>query len=60
LYERLFKEIIKKDIKFGVLIGEFGYGQRVGMEKLLNKYFDQKWEIEKDLAGIDRMFIIKI
>ncbi len=60
LYERFFEEIINKDIKFRVLIGEFGFGQSKKLGELLNKYFDQKWEIEKDLAGIDRMFIIKL
>lgn len=58
LYEKLFNQIKEKNIDFGVLIGEFGFGQTKKMSELLNKFFAQKWRIEKDLAGIDRMFVV--
>ncbi|MBI2634105.1 peptide chain release factor N(5)-glutamine methyltransferase [Candidatus Peregrinibacteria bacterium] len=57
LYKKLFQQIIEKEIEFGILIGEFGFSQRKDLEVLLNQYFVHKWEIEKDLAGIDRIFI---
>lgn len=58
LYKKLFQQLEEKKIDWNILIGEFGFGQRQDLEKLLNKYFDQKWRIEKDLAGIDRMFVV--
>lgn len=59
LYERMFKQIRDKKISYGIIVGEFGFAQREDMEKLLNKYFAQEWRIEKDLADIDRIFIIE-
>jgi release factor glutamine methyltransferase len=58
LYKKLFQQIVEREMNWKMLIGEFGFGQREDLEKLLNKYFEQKWSIEKDLAGIDRMFVV--
>ncbi|MFH1284935.1 MAG: peptide chain release factor N(5)-glutamine methyltransferase [Candidatus Peregrinibacteria bacterium] len=58
LYKKMFQQIVEKGVKFGILIGEFGFAQREDMEEVLNKYFEQKWRIEKDLAGIDRIFMV--
>jgi hypothetical protein len=33
--------------------------QREDMEALLEDFFEQKWRIEKDLSGLDRMFVIE-
>lgn len=59
LYKKMFQQIVEKEIVFDVLIGEFGFEQREEMKELLNKYFEQNWVIDKDYAGIDRVFIIK-
>jgi release factor glutamine methyltransferase len=56
LYEKLFSQV--KDFKY--LMGEIGFMHREFLEKLFKKYFpDSKCEILKDLAGLDRYFIIK-
>ena len=56
LYEKLFEQI--EDFKY--LMGEVGFMHREALEKLFKKYFaDYKCEILKDLAGLDRYFIIK-
>lgn len=59
LYKKMFQELIDKDVSFDILVGEFGFGQSEELSKLLDKYFAQKWVIDKDLAGIDRMFVVK-
>lgn len=59
LYKKLFQQVRGKGVDFKVFIGEFGFGQRKAVEDLLDKYFEQKWSIERDAAGIDRIFIIK-
>jgi hypothetical protein len=59
LYKKLFQQVDEKNVRFNVVIGEFGFGQAKVMKQLLSKNFDQRWAIEKDLAGIDRYFIIK-
>lgn len=59
LYKKMFQQILTKNIGFKLLIGEFGFEQKDDMEQLLSKYFDQNWVIEKDLAGIPRIFIVK-
>lgn len=58
LYKKMFQQVIEKRLKFNLIAGEFGFSQREEMEKLLNKYFEHKFEIKKDLAGIDRIFIV--
>jgi release factor glutamine methyltransferase len=60
LYKKMFQQIIDKEISFDLMIGEFGFGQAEGVLSLMNKYFDHRsCSIEKDLAGIDRIFVIK-
>lgn len=58
LYEKLFAQIFEKSITFGLFMGEFGFGQSEDMAALLDKYFVGKWLIEKDYAGIDRIFVV--
>jgi release factor glutamine methyltransferase len=60
LYEKLFEQISERGMDFKLLVGEFCYGQGDDLRELLNKYFDQKWRIEKDLAGIERMFVVEV
>ena len=59
LYKKMFQQIKDKEIKFNLLVGEFGEGQRKGLGELLSKYFEQNWRIEKDLAKKDRVFIVE-
>jgi len=40
------------------MLGEFGYAQAEAMTELIASYFDN-FEIIKDLAGIERIFVIK-
>lgn len=58
LYKKMFQQMREKEIGHEVVIGEFGFGQGEEMGELLSKNFDQRWSIEKDLAGIDRIFIV--
>lgn len=58
LYKKLFQQLQQKRIQFDLMIGEFGLGQTRDLGALLSQFFDQKWKIEQDLAGIDRMFIV--
>ena len=58
LYEKMFKQITDKRINFSLLMGEFGFAQSEGMKELISSYFSD-FEIIKDLAGIDRIFVIK-
>ncbi len=58
LYENMFIEIKEKNINFELLMGEFGFAQSEAMQELLAKYF-KNFEIIKDLAGIDRIFMVK-
>lgn len=57
LYKKMFQQITDKNVKFKLLLGEFGFAQTEDMEGLLSNYFDH-YSIEKDLAGIDRIFIV--
>jgi len=59
LYKKMFQQIADKGVDFERMIGEFGFGQRKIMEEILNKYFEHKWQIFKDLAGIDRVFVVR-
>jgi len=59
LYEKMFLELSGKNIKFGLLVGEFGFGQSDEMAALLNRFFVDRWQIVKDLAGIERMFVVR-
>ncbi|MBU1151747.1 peptide chain release factor N(5)-glutamine methyltransferase [Patescibacteria group bacterium] len=57
LYERLFEQV--NELGFGVLIGEFCYGQGEEIQELLDRFFPGDFVIKKDLAGIDRVFIVQ-
>lgn len=59
LYKKMFQQLEDKGVEFELMIGEFGFEQGKIMEDLLNKYFEHKWVIESDLAGIERIFIVK-
>ncbi len=59
LYEKLFKQIKERGMKPKLIAGEFCFGQGKDVRQLLNKYFEQEWSIKRDLAGIERIFIIK-
>jgi release factor glutamine methyltransferase len=56
LYRRLFAEIKEKNIRFGLMLGEFGATQRDDLVKILEEYFGFEYEIADDLAGKARMF----
>ncbi|MBL4693876.1 peptide chain release factor N(5)-glutamine methyltransferase [Candidatus Gracilibacteria bacterium] len=58
LYEKMFLQLIEKDIDYKLIVGEFGFAQSEIMGKLLDKYFEGKWVIDKDYADIDRIFVI--
>ena len=60
LYKKLFQQLERGSVDFRYLIGEFGFGQVDGISGLLNKYFVQKWRIEKDLQMIPRVFIVGV
>lgn len=65
LYRRLFRDLaltrkqqrIFASLKF--FAGEFGFLQGETLTKEMNKYFDQEPEFFQDLAGIDRLFMIR-
>lgn len=59
LYKKMFQQVLDRRIDYGLIVGEIGSMQRKDLEQLLSKYFEQNWRIEKDLAGNDRMFIVK-
>jgi release factor glutamine methyltransferase len=59
LYLKMFQQIKDKNVSYDLIVGEFGSMQREDMEALLEDFFEQKWRIEKDLAGLDRMFVIE-
>ena len=60
LYERLFKQIKKIKMAAGsYVLGEFDPRQTKLLKTLLKKYFPgAKFEIKKDLAGLNRLFIL--
>lgn len=59
LYLKMFKQIQEKNVGYDLIVGEFGSMQREDMEALLTDFFGQNWRIEKDLAGLDRMFVVE-
>lgn len=62
LYKKLIQEIVEKKVEFDLLVCEFGFRQAAFVRELLSKNFDQGkfgWEIKKDLAGIDRIFVVR-
>jgi len=58
LYEKLFKQTSDKKVNFGLMLGEFGFAQGEDMVQLLDNYFENRWKIHEDLAGIERIFAI--
>lgn len=60
LYKKLFQQLLDKEINFRFLLGEYGFAQSEELKPLLTTFFDQNWEIKKDLAGIDRYFVVKV
>ena len=59
LYEKLFSQLKLVSYKPNLLIGEFGFLQAEAMSQLLNKFFVQEsWRIIKDLASIERVFVV--
>lgn len=58
LYKKMFQQIVEKRISFDLLIGEFGFAQERMMKEELSTNFAHEWKIEKDLAGIERVFIV--
>jgi len=58
LYKKLFQQLSKKNISWKMLIGEINPEQVPDLKILMNKYFIQPCEILKDLAGMDRVFVI--
>jgi release factor glutamine methyltransferase len=59
LYEDLFLDIVSKNIGFDLMLGEFGFSQAGIIRELLDKYFEKQYIIVNDLAGIERIFLIK-
>ncbi len=60
LYDIMFKQLIAKNVNFGILIGEFGFTQQEKLQVMINEYFpDMKVTFYKDLAGYDRIFKIE-
>lgn len=60
LYKKMFQEMFDKAVNASFIAGEFGFSQGEPMAELLDNYFEQQWEIEKDLAGIERIFTVKL
>lgn len=58
LYDKMFGQLVEKEIGYQLIVGEFGFAQSEIMGKLLDKYFEGKWVIDKDYADIDRIFVI--
>jgi len=59
LYKKMFQQLLDKKIEQSLLLGEFGFSQKDDMEVLLNSFFDQGLSFEKDLAKIERFFIVE-
>ncbi|MEK7544766.1 MAG: peptide chain release factor N(5)-glutamine methyltransferase [Patescibacteria group bacterium] len=60
LYKKLFQQILVMPYQPQYLLGEFGFGQADELRLLLNQFFDQKWSIVLDGAGIERIFVVKL
>jgi release factor glutamine methyltransferase len=59
LYKKLFEQVVALEEGPKYLLGEFGFLQGDEMRVLLNKFFGRhKWEIIKDYASIERMFVV--
>lgn len=60
LYKKMFQQMRDKNVKCDMIVGEFGSMQRKDMENLLSQFFEQRWSIENDLAGLPRMFVVRL
>lgn len=61
LYKELFEQISNQEKKLRLIIGEFDPRQTDELKKIVKNYFPQSTlEIKKDLAGLDRLAIIKL
>lgn len=60
LYKKMFQQLKDKNVGCDMIVGEFGSMQRVDMEDLLNQFFEHGWSIENDLAGLPRMFVVRL
>ncbi len=61
LYYKFFEQIAKRRQKPELILGEFDPRQKIGMQKSIKKHLPQYClEIKKDLAKLDRMFILKL
>ncbi|MEK7523910.1 MAG: HemK/PrmC family methyltransferase [Patescibacteria group bacterium] len=60
LFEKLFGQLRGMRTKPRWVIGEMGFLQKPALEKMIKKYFDRSTKIEwkKDLAGLDRVFVL--
>lgn len=58
LYEKLFQQLSTRSWHPQFFVGEFGFLQGDAMVDLLERFFPQRWEIKKDYALIDRMFVV--
>lgn len=59
LYKKLFQQLIARRLKFKFLLGEIGFSQAADLSLILDSFFPGNWEILRDLAGLDRYFIVK-
>lgn len=60
LYRRLFEQINKRRQKPSLILCEFDPRQKNDLQKIIKKYLpNSKLEIKKDLARLNRIFIIK-
>jgi len=58
LYKKLFQQLRDKHISWKMMAGEINPEQLPDLVIDLNKYFDQNWEVLKDLSGKYRVFVI--
>jgi release factor glutamine methyltransferase len=58
LYGQFFQQLSTRPWRPRLLVGEFGFLQAEAMGVLLERFFPQRWEIKKDYASIDRMFVV--
>lgn len=60
LFEKLFEQLRVMRTKPKWVIGEMGFLQKPALGKMIQKYFDRSVRIEwkKDLAGLDRVFVV--
>jgi len=58
LYKKLFQQLKDKNISWKMMCGEINPEQLPDLTTDLIKYFDQNWEVLKDLSGKYRVFVI--